>query len=199
MIAFLKGSLYSISPEGVVVEVNGVGYLVQVPVSLLSGLPSLGSQIHLHTHMVVKEDGISIYGFIAMEYLNSFRLLLNVNGIGPKGALNILSVVTPGGLAAAVSEENINLLSKAPGVGKKTAQRIVLELKDKFKKGNYLETEFFQNTPSGLNNDALEALISLGFDSSRAALSVAKAAGALGPQASVSEVVRQALKGLADK
>jgi Holliday junction DNA helicase RuvA len=198
MIAFLKGSLYSISPEGVVVEVNGVGYLVQVPVSLLSGLPSLGSQVHLHTHMVVKEDGISIYGFHGMEYLDSFRQLLNVNGIGPKGALNILSVITPGGLAAAVREENINLLSKAPGVGKKTAQRIVLELKDKFKNDSYFSTEFAPGNSPELNNDAMEALISLGFESSRAALSVARAAGALGPRASVSEVVKQALRDLAD-
>lgn len=192
MIAFLKGLLVSISPDSVVLDVNGVGYQIQVPSSILSNLPSIGSEVQLHTHLVLREDGVSLYGFDGVEYLNTFKLLLNVNGIGPKVALSLLSAITPGGLALAVSEENAGLISKAPGIGKKTAQRIILELKGKFNTG-CLPDNSQTGTLTNINNDAVEALVSLGFDSIQSVSCVNNAIKALGPDVPVNEVVRYAL------
>lgn len=198
MISFLRGNLYAVNGDNVIVDVGGVGYLVQVPLSLLPGLPSPGSQVVLHTFMAVREDGISLYGFDTVEALEVFRLLLNVNGVGPKGALGLLSVMTPGGLASAVREENDGLLSRAPGVGKKIAQRIILELKDKFKAGEYLAiVGAAPDRQARESNDALEALVSLGFNPSQAALAVGRAARELGPGAPPAEMVRHALRLLA--
>jgi len=197
MIAFLRGNLHSVSEDSVVVDVGGVGYLLQVPLSILPGLPPPGSQVLLHTLMLVREDGVSLYGFDTLEALEVFRLLLNVNGVGPRGALSLLSVMTPGGLAAAVREEKAALLTRAPGIGKKIAQRIILELKDKFKAGEAPLAPDLQGDDQGLARDAVEALVALGFNTSQAALAVGRVTRELGPAAATGEVVRSALKHLA--
>ncbi len=197
MIAFLKGLLCSINNDSIVVDVNGVGYQILVPGSLFSKLPPLGNEIHIYTHMVLKEDGASLYGFDDVDYLNSFKMLLNVNGVGPKGALSILSVTTSEGLALAVSDENVGLLSRASGIGRKTAQRIILELKGKLDSGPLKHLQ--AATPPSLSNDAYEALISLGFESFQASLSVKNAIADLGEKAQLTEVVRHALKTLANR
>ncbi|MCL6612297.1 MAG: Holliday junction branch migration protein RuvA [Peptococcaceae bacterium] len=200
MIAFLRGNLHAVNGDSVIVDVNGVGYLVQVPLSLVPGLPSPGSEVMLHTFMAVREDGVSLYGFDTVEALEVFRLLLNVNGVGPRGALSLLSVITPGGLAAAVSEENAGLLSKAPGIGKKIAQRIILELKDKFTAGQHFTAVAADpGGPAGNSRDAVEALVSLGFAPPLAAQAVGRAARELGPEAPVAGIVRHALRQLADR
>lgn len=198
MIAFLRGTLHSVSGDSVTVDVNGIGYLVQVPLSVLPGLPSPGSEVVLYTLMAVREDGVSLYGFDTLEALDVFRLLLNVNGVGPRGALSLLSVLAPGGLAAAVRDENPALLSRAPGIGKKIAQRIILELKDKFKAAGEMAAGPAEAGEQGKEaNDAVEALISLGFNASQAALAVGRAGREIGPGATLAELVRHALRQLA--
>lgn len=200
MLAFLRGILHAVNGDMVIVDVNGVGYLAQVPLSMLSRLPSPGSEVILHTLMMVREDGVSLYGFDSVEALEVFRLLINVSGVGPRGALSLLSVMTPACLAAAVREENIGFLTRAPGIGKKSAQRIILELKDKFKAGDYLAgPEAPPGRQEGNTHDAVEALVSLGFGGSQAALAVGRAGSDLGAGAPTSELVRQALKHLASK
>lgn len=199
MIAFLRGILHAVSGDNVIVEVSGVGYLVQLPLSLLPFLPSPGGEVVLHTYMAVREDGVSLYGFDTPEALEVFRLLLNVNGVGPRGALSLLSVMTPGGLASAVREENAALLSRAPGIGKKIAQRVILELKDKFGAGDQPAAPGAPGGQGDNGRDAVEALVSLGFASSQAALAVGRAARELGSGASLEETVRLALRQLADR
>lgn len=197
MIAFLKGILHAVSNDSVVVEVNGVGYRVQVPLSLLPGLPGPGRELLLHTMMVVREDAITLYGFDTVSALEVFRLLLNVSGVGPKGALSLLSVMTPGGLSLAIRGENTGLLSKAPGIGKKTAQRIILELKDKFSPvDEVLESSEDVLIPMVNNNDAIEALISLGFSPAQGALAVSRVVKEAGSDIPLGEIVRRALKTL---
>lgn len=198
MIAFLKGKLHSLRGESVIVEVNGVGYQVMVPLSLLSLLPSPGQEVLLHTFMSVREDGISLYGFDTVEALEVFSLLLNVSGIGPRGALSLLSVITPSSLVLAVKEENVGLLTRAPGIGKKSAQRIILELKDKFKAYEYPAVA--ANSPvrvATASSDAIEALVALGYATAQAVMAVERAAGDAGEGASVEEIVRLALRRMA--
>lgn len=195
MIAFLRGNLHSINGDSVIVDVNGVGYRVQVPLSVLPGLPSPGTEVTLHTLMLVREDGVSLYGFDTAEALEVFRLLLNVSGVGPRGALSLLSVMTPRSLVLAVREENTALLTRAPGVGKKSSQRIILELKDKFKAEEYITgMEAVPGGAAGDTRDAVEALISLGFESSQAALAVGRAAKEMESGAAVPELIRHALR-----
>lgn len=194
MIAFLRGTLHAVNGDNVIVDVNGVGYLVQVPFSILAGLPSPGSKVMLHTLMLSRDDGISLYGFDTLAALDVFRLLINVNGVGPRGALSILSVMTPGGLAAAVREENAGLLTRAPGVGKKTAQRIILELKDKFRGEDYpVAADSDAGGQGGQAGDAVDALVALGFGASQAALAVGRAGREMGSGTNPAELVRLAL------
>ncbi|MFZ5643137.1 MAG: Holliday junction branch migration protein RuvA [Bacillota bacterium] len=199
MIAFLKGKLHSIRGDAAVVEVNGVGYSVQVPLSLLSQLPPSGDEVMLHTFMSVREDGMSLYGFDTLEALDIFSLLLNVSGIGPRGALSLLSVITPGNLVIAVKEENVALLTRAPGIGKKSAQRIILELKDKLKVEDF--SGAFAVPPihsEGQSGDAIDALVALGYNASQAAVAVERAGKDMKAGAPTAELVRQALRLLAD-
>ncbi|MFZ5596173.1 MAG: Holliday junction branch migration protein RuvA [Bacillota bacterium] len=199
MIAFLRGILHSVKGDTVVVDVNGVGYLVQVPLSIMPGLPSPGGEILIHTHMAVREDGVSLYGFDSTEALEVFRLLINVSGVGPRGALSILSVITPGGLAAAVREDNTALITRAPGIGKKTAQRIILDLKDKFGKEEYVSAAGMPESDRADGaGEAVEALVSLGFGAPQAVQAVDRAGKKLGRDAATAEIVRHALKILAD-
>ncbi len=197
MLAFLRGILHAVSGDCVIVDVNGVGYLAQVPLSTLSRLPPPGGEVVLHTSMVVREDGVSLYGFDTLESREIFRLLINVSGVGPKGALSLLSAITPGGLAAAVREEDAAILTGAPGIGKKIAQRIILELKDKFK-GDYPAAP---GAPAarreGNSGDAVEALVALGFAAPQAVQAVDRAGGELGAGAPARELVRHALRLLA--
>lgn len=199
MIAFLRGKLYSVREDAVIVDVGGVGYQVQVPLSVVSGLPSTGQDVLLHTYMAVREDGISLFGFDTVEALGVFCLLLNVNGVGPRGALSLLSVITPGNLVLAVKDENIGLITRAPGIGKKIAQRIVLELKDKLKSEDHPSVSGALTSRQGEGTgDAVEALLSLGYGMSQASQAVESAAAEMGAGAATAELVRQSLRRLAD-
>ncbi|MDX1931334.1 MAG: Holliday junction branch migration protein RuvA [Capsulimonadales bacterium] len=132
MIAEVSGTVGRTGAGAVIVDVHGIGYRVNVPVSVLETLPETGQPIRLLTHLIVREDDLSLYGFNTEQELKVFQLLLTVSGIGPKAALALLSALPAEELAQAVSQEDVRRLTKVPGIGARTAQRLVVELKDKF-------------------------------------------------------------------
>ncbi|MDF2842003.1 MAG: ruvA [Herbinix sp.] len=175
MIGYLKGELAEIKENYVVLEVGQIGYEVYLPASSIMDLPSRGSVIKLYTYMHVREDAIGLFGFLTKDDLEMFKLLITVNGIGPKGALGILSAITADDIRFAVLAEDAKAIAKAPGIGSKTASKLILELKDKFK----LESAFEQrliNQENKLSNsgiqskkeDAVQALTVLGYSASDA-------------------------------
>lgn len=134
MIAYIKGNLEIKTKEYIVIEVAGIGYKIFMSESAIQKVGEIGQIVKIHTFMKVREDDVSLYGFITNEELRMFELLLSVSGIGAKSALTILSNVTPSSFALAVITSDVNILKKLPGIGPKTAQRVILELKDKLKK-----------------------------------------------------------------
>ncbi len=158
MIAFLRGRLFSIQESSLILDVQGVGYWVQIPANL--ALPALGEDLMLYTHQIWREDTLALYGFASEQDLNLFKFLLRINGIGPKGALGLISAVGSEGILRAVSSENTALLAKAPGIGRKTAQRLILELKDKLKNQVTFESEGISRQT---DSEAVEALLGLGY------------------------------------
>lgn len=198
MITFLHGKLVDALPTQVTVDVNGVGYDVLIPVSSFDKLPSLGNEIKILTHLQIRDDAHVLYGFMSATERELFRLLINnVSGIGPKIALNILSGINATAFRGAVASSDIKMLSSISGVGKKTAERIVVELKDKIGKAGALEASSAGRTLSESDqkiNDAVLALMALGFKQSEAYESVRGAQAVLGLQASVEALVRASLK-----
>ena len=165
MFAYIKGTLEEVHPQKVVLEVDGIGYEIMVPESILPKLPETGSQIKLYTYINVREDIQELYGFYNREEKSIFEQLITVSGIGPKVSMAILSVLTPAQLALAIVTDDVKTLCTAPGVGKKTAQRMVLELKEKI---NHEEL-IGQGDPDsgdstmGRQNEVVEALVALGY------------------------------------
>ncbi len=131
MIAYIKGELAATDVDTVVVEAGGLGYEIYVPVSVYEGLPAVGAQVRLHTYLHVREGGIQLFGFLDRDSLEVFKLLITVSGIGPKGALGVLSVISPNELRFAILADDAKTISRAPGIGAKTARKLILELKDK--------------------------------------------------------------------
>lgn len=175
MIGYLKGELAEIKENYVVLEVGNIGYEVYLPSSAIMQLPSRGSNIKLYTYLHVREDAVSLFGFLTKDDLEMFKLLITVNGIGPKGALGILSVISADDIRFAVLADDAKAIAKAPGIGNKTAGKLILELKDKFK----LETAFEQRLMNqeqtkadsgifGKKEEAVQALTTLGYSSSDA-------------------------------
>ncbi|MDZ4248270.1 MAG: Holliday junction branch migration protein RuvA [Patescibacteria group bacterium] len=187
MIAQLTGTLVSKDPSGVVVKVGGVGYLVMVPVSTLTDLPATGSEVTLHTHQYVREDVLALYGFSNTSERRLFTQLLGVSGIGPKVALAILSLSTPDDIRAAIASGDSEFLASVPGIGKKTAERVVVDLQDK------MEMVTSEGAPRG-QDEAVEALVSLGYSNAEARKAVGKVAAAAD---STEAVIKAALKELA--
>lgn len=184
MIAFIKGELISISEDGIIVETGGLGYDIKMPLSSLSNLPGLGKEVTVHTFLHVREDNIGLFGFLTREDLKIFKLLITVNGIGPKGALGILSSITPDDLRFAVLSEDVKTIARAPGIGAKTAGKLILELKDKLKLSDAFEERLLKNLGEGnsptaeanglyaVRKEAIEALTALGYSGAQAAKSV---------------------------
>ncbi len=202
MLAYIKGELTELSEDGIVVEAGGMGYAIRVPASVLPQLPALGSLVKIYTHLQVREDGVGLFGFLTRDDLEVFRLLLSVSGIGPKGALNILSVLTPDELRFAVLSEDVKTLSLAPGLGKKTSQKVILELKDKFSLEDALEKQqehVRAAAPGAAAEDAAgeaaQALAALGYSQSEALRAVREVPGAEGM--TVEELLKQALRRMA--
>lgn len=198
MITFLNGKLVEALPTVAIVEVNGVGYEVLIPLSSFDKLPPPGQPVKLLTHLAVREDAHVLYGFMTAQEREMFRLLINtVSGIGPKIALNILSGINVTAFRGAVASGDVKLLSQVSGVGKKTAERIVIELKDKVGKAGALEASSAQRALSvdeQKHNDAVLALMALGYKPMDAHDAIRGTVALLGAQASVEELVRASLK-----
>ncbi len=198
MITFLHGKLIEALPTQVTVEVNGVGYEALIPLSSYDKLPTPGQTVKLLTHLAVREDAHVLYGFMTAAERELFRLLINtVSGIGPKIALNILSGISVTAFRGAVAGGDIKMLSQVSGVGRKTAERIVIELKDKIGPGSLLEAQSAQRALSADEqkvNDAVLALIALGFKPAEAHESIRATQAVLGTEAGLEELVRASLK-----
>ncbi len=198
MITFLHGRLVEALPTQAVVEVNGVGYEVLIPLSSFNKLPQPGQEVQLLTHLAVREDAHVLYGFSSAAERDLFRLLVNtVSGIGPKIALNVLSGMSVTAFRGAVASADVKALSQISGVGRKTAERMVVELKDKVGAAGAWEAASERRGLSSEEqklNDAVLALIALGFKQVEAHESVRQAFALLGDQASLEEVVRACLK-----
>jgi len=167
MIGSLRGKLISRRPDGVIVETGGVGYQVNVPLSILSNLPEEGSMVFLNIYTHVREDALQLYGFSTEDEKKIFTTLLGITGIGPKMALNILSGIAHDDFMRAIEEEDVALLCRIPGLGKKTAHRLILELKEKLPRAEKVRDKVFEDT--------LSALVNLGYKKAEAMESVDRA------------------------
>jgi holliday junction DNA helicase RuvA len=198
MIAFLHGKLVEALPTQVTLDVQGVGYEALIPLSSFDKLPKPGAEVTLLTHLVVREDAHVLYGFMTASERELFRLLIDtVSGIGPKIALNVLSGMNPVTFRGAVAGGDVKALSQISGVGRKTAERIVVELKDRIGAAGAWEASSAQRALSPAEqklNDAVLALMALGFKQLEAHEAVRGTVALLGPQATVEELVRACLK-----
>lgn len=201
MISYIKGELTEVFEDTVVVETNGIGYNIRVPASVLDRLPSVGSSVRIYTYLYVKEDAMNLFGFLNRDDLSVFKLLLNVSGIGPKGALAILSTIGPDDLRFAVLSEDVKTISSAPGIGAKTAKRLIIELKDKLKLAEVFETALANKEKASSENDvllarneAVEALVALGYASAQAMKAVQQVENA--EEKDSEQILKEALKKL---
>jgi Holliday junction DNA helicase RuvA len=190
MIGRVQGVLLEKHPPQIVVDCQGVGYEVEVPMSTFYNLPATGERVSLLTHLVVREDAHLLYGFGTEGERRAFRQLLKIGGVGARTALAVLSGLSVAELAEAVTLQETGRLTKIPGIGKKTAERLLLELKDKL--GAELGTTVAATRPAPATGDVLRALLALGYSEKEAVAAVK----ALPEGLSVSDGIRQALKGL---
>jgi Holliday junction DNA helicase RuvA len=198
MYAYIKGSLEEKTKDGIVIETNGIGYKIFVSEQTLSKLGELGEIVKVYTHYHVREDNISLYGFLSNEELKTFELLLQVSGIGAKTAIVALSNITPSQFAIAIISNDIKTLTKIPGIGTKSAQRIVLELKDKLKTQDAINAVEEQVEEKQINNEATEeatqALQILGYTKT----DITKTFDKINVKGlSTEDIIKQALKHLA--
>ena len=192
MIGRIAGTLIEKSPPTITVDVQGLGYEVDVPMSTFYNLPATGEKVSLHTHMIVREDGHFLYGFASEGERAAFRQLLKISGIGARTALAVLSGMSVAELAQAVTLQDAARLTKVPGIGKKTAERLLLELRDRLPKvlsGATVKVGAGDTAPDAAS-DILNALLALGYNEREAAAAMK----GLAPDASVSDGIRAALK-----
>lgn len=199
MFAYIKGSLEEKATNYVVIDVGGIGYKIFMSNISINEIGELGKTVKVHTYYYVREDVISLYGFLHHDELKMFELLLSVSGIGAKSAISILSNITPASFACAIISNNVSLMKKLPGIGPKTAQRIILELQDKLKKEEELtkseeqtEIEFISNNENV--NEAIQALQILGYNKKEIDKAFEKVANT---DVSVEELIKKGLSILA--
>ena len=197
MIAHLRGTIFEKQPNRLVVDVAGVGYDVAVPLSTFYGLGDTGSEIALRIHTHVREDALSLYGFATLLEQQLFERLIGVSGIGPKVALAVLSGIEPPELVRAIERGDLARLTAIPGVGKKTSERIVLELKDRLPKTQAAPTAGGAAEPPVLRDDLLSALMNLGYHRPLAEKAVDAALKTVGRDAGFERTLKQALRELA--
>ncbi len=199
MIAFLKGMVADLTDSGIVLEVNGVGYEILVPGQALSMMEGIGREVKVYTYMQVREDAVTLFGFLTRDDLEMFKLLIGVSGVGPKAALSILSSLGADNLRFAILADDAKRIAKTPGIGAKTAQKIILDLKDKLDLEEAVEkrldgaAEGAAVLPGSENADmAVQALVALGYGSTEALKAVR--AVELSPDMDVEEILKKALK-----
>ena len=201
MYAYIKGVLADVEEESVVVEAGGIGYRIYTTGQTFDYLQAVGEEVKLYTYLNVREDAMILYGFLTKDDLRVFKLLIGVNGIGPKGALAVLSVMTTDDLRFAVLGDDAKAIAKAPGIGAKTAQRVILELKDKLSLEDAFEKKL-ENQTSGavssmnstVKNDAVMALNALGYSSTESLKAVSKVD--ITEDMDVEDVLKLALKNM---
>ena len=175
MISYIRGELVDIQEDKIIVDVGGVGYGIYMPRQAITRLPAAGREVKIHTYLNVREDAMQLFGFLSKDDLEVFKLVIGVSGIGPKGGLSILSGMSPDELRFAVISNDTKAISKTPGIGKKTAEKLIIELKDKLSMEDVLERgkdslEYSQETSEsvGVQAEAVQALVALGYGSTEA-------------------------------
>jgi len=203
MIAQIRGRLASKEPHRIVVDVNGVGYRIFIPLSTYYQLPEVPAEVSLHTHTHVREDAIQLFGFHTRDEQTLFELLQGVSGIGPRLATNILSGISVDELVPALSEGNLTRLRAVPGVGKKLAERLVVELREKVGTAQLARTPATLEGPTPVMDHALEdvvsALVNLGCHRKEATKLAEAARQDLGPAADFEKLIKTALRGISDQ
>lgn len=202
MIYFIKGELAIVQENRIVVENGGIGYQILVPLSVASNLPPAGSEVKIYTYTYVREDAFQLYGFLTNDELEMFQLLITVNGIGPKGALGILSAMDVDSLRFAILSDDAKTISKAPGIGGKTASKLILELKDKVNFEEAVESVLDSSHAAGgaagdkgdAGNDAIQALVALGYTATEAVKAVKRVE--FTEEMTVEDILKAALKNL---
>ena len=187
MIGKISGKLIERHPPQVIVDVHGVGYEIDVPMSTFYQLPANGSEVTLYTHLIVREDAHQLYGFASEQERHVFRQLLKISGVGARTALSVLSGLSVSDLCEAVSAQDSGRLMRVPGIGRKTAERLLLELKDKL---DVMVVSATATAAAGATSDILNALLALGYNDKEAQWAIKQLAGT----ATVAEGIRQALK-----
>ncbi len=201
MYSYIKGELAEINPDHIVIEAGGIGYMIFIPGQAFDYLPDTGNEIKVYTYLYLREDAMILYGFLDKDDLEVFKLLIGVSGIGPKGALGILSSLSSDDLRFAVLAGDAKAIAKAPGIGAKTAQRVILELKDKMSLEDAFEkkTEHVQMQKNSegnqTKNDAVLALTALGYSSTESLKAVS--AVEITDEMGVEDVLKAALKHMA--
>ena len=208
MIAYVQGILENLEIDKAVIDVGGIGYEVNISASTCDRMPGLGDNVKLYTYMNVKEDEMSLFGFLTRDEIRMFRMLITVSGIGPKGALSILSVFDTDDLRFAILAGDVKTISKAPGIGKKTAERLVLELRDKISNADITGTEGIGQAAGSASigkssgedassrDEAVEALAALGYNATDAMKAVRKVLSASDDKLDTEAILKLALKEL---
>ena len=191
MISHIRGNLEFKSQEEIHIDVSGIGYQIYIPLSTYTGLPDIGEEVKIHTYLHLREDAIRLFGFLTFDEKNIFELLINVTGVGPKIALAILSDVSAADFKDAIINENLSKLTNISGIGKKTAQRLVLELREKI--GTVETKKVVSFADDQMINDAVSALVSLGYNPREAKKNVNSAIESLSGSYTLEEVIRKAL------
>lgn len=201
MYAYIKGELAEKNIDHIVVEAGGIGYLIYVPAQSIDYLPDEGDQIKVYTYLYIREDAMVLYGFLTKDDLEIFKMLITVSGIGPKGGLGILSTLSADDLRFAILSGDLKTISKAPGIGAKTAQRVIIDLKDKMSLEEAFEKKLDNNADgvqktlnSSIKNDAVLALSALGYSSAESLKAVSKVD--ITDDMDVEDVLKLALKNM---
>jgi len=200
MLAYIKGTLQAKSRESVIVETGGIGYRIYVPLTALESLNQIGAEVKVHTYMHVREDACILFGFLTEEELKMFEQLLKVSGVGPKAALSLVSYIPPSAFGLAVLTDDADAFVKAPGIGRKTALKIILELKDKLKKEQGEELKKLSmgavapEKPENKIQEAVAALMMLGYSSQEANHAVSNV---YSEDKNLEAIIRESLKSLA--
>ena len=198
MYSYIRGELAEINSDHIVLDVNGIGYQIYIPTNSLNYLPSIGEMVKIHTYLYIREDAMMLYGFLTRDDLDMFKMLITVSGIGPKGGLGILSTLSTDDLRFAVLSDDAKAIAKAPGIGPKTAQRVIIDLKDKMSLEEAFEKKLEHTTNkvlpenNSIKNDAVLALNALGYSSTESLKTVSKVE--ITEDMDVEDVLKAALK-----